>query len=79
MLHVHACVINIRMKLYARIGTVNIYIYDHEQVIKDLTDGGADYCFECIGLASVMQEAFSSCREVLSLSQIDNINWIQEH
>ncbi|XP_024022891.1 alcohol dehydrogenase-like 1 isoform X2 [Morus notabilis] len=33
------------------------------EVIKDLTDGGADYCFECIGLASLMQDAFSSCRE----------------
>ncbi|GMN45373.1 hypothetical protein TIFTF001_014552 [Ficus carica] len=32
-------------------------------VIKGLTDGGADYCFECIGLASLMQDAFSSCRE----------------
>ncbi|XP_062097610.1 alcohol dehydrogenase-like 1 [Humulus lupulus] len=33
------------------------------EVIKDLTDGGADYCFECIGLASLMEDAFSSCRE----------------
>ncbi|PON70038.1 Alcohol dehydrogenase superfamily, zinc-type [Trema orientale] len=33
------------------------------EVINDLTDGGADYCFECIGLASLMQDAFSSCRE----------------
>ncbi|KAK4365167.1 hypothetical protein RND71_016525 [Anisodus tanguticus] len=28
-----------------------------------MSDGGADYCFECIGLASLMQEAFSSCRK----------------
>ncbi|CAI0549237.1 unnamed protein product, partial [Linum tenue] len=35
------------------------YIY----VIKEMTDGGADYCFECIGLASLMAEAFSSSRE----------------
>ncbi|KAJ0085449.1 hypothetical protein Patl1_08566 [Pistacia atlantica] len=28
-----------------------------------MTDGGADYCFECIGLASVMEDAFSSSRE----------------
>ncbi|KAK9270872.1 hypothetical protein L1049_026458 [Liquidambar formosana] len=28
-----------------------------------MTDGGADYCFECIGLASLMKDAFSSSRE----------------
>lgn len=28
-----------------------------------MTDGGADYCFECIGIASVMKDAFSSSRE----------------
>ncbi|XP_073140723.1 alcohol dehydrogenase-like 2 [Henckelia pumila] len=33
------------------------------QVIKEMSDGGADYCFECIGLASVMQDAFNSCRQ----------------
>ncbi|RZC46978.1 hypothetical protein C5167_039952 [Papaver somniferum] len=32
------------------------------EVIKEMTDGGADYCFECIGLASVMNDAFTSCR-----------------
>lgn len=32
------------------------------EVIKEMTDGGADYCFECIGLTSLMQEAFSSTR-----------------
>uniref|UniRef100_A0A803MEB1 Alcohol dehydrogenase 1 n=1 Tax=Chenopodium quinoa TaxID=63459 RepID=A0A803MEB1_CHEQI len=37
------------------------------QVIKELTDGGADYCFECIGSATVMQDAFESSREELSL------------
>uniref|UniRef100_A0A6V7QQY5 Alcohol dehydrogenase-like C-terminal domain-containing protein n=1 Tax=Ananas comosus var. bracteatus TaxID=296719 RepID=A0A6V7QQY5_ANACO len=31
-------------------------------VIKEMTDGGADYCFECIGLASLMSEAFRSSR-----------------
>lgn len=35
------------------------------QVIKEMTDGGADYCFECIGLASLMKEAFESTREGL--------------
>ncbi|XP_055835767.1 alcohol dehydrogenase-like 1 isoform X1 [Solanum dulcamara] len=33
------------------------------QIIKEMTDGGADYCFECIGLASLMQEAFTSSRK----------------
>ncbi|KAK2391465.1 hypothetical protein P8452_28557 [Trifolium repens] len=33
------------------------------EVIKDMTNGGADYCFECIGLASLMAEAFNSSRE----------------
>ncbi|KAL2459007.1 Alcohol dehydrogenase-like 2 [Forsythia ovata] len=32
------------------------------QVILEMTDGGADYCFECVGLASVMQDAFNSSR-----------------
>lgn len=32
------------------------------EVIKEMTDGGADYSFECIGLTSLMQEAFSSTR-----------------
>ncbi|EOY15946.1 GroES-like zinc-binding dehydrogenase family protein isoform 5, partial [Theobroma cacao] len=31
--------------------------------IKEMTDGGADYCFECIGLASLMEDAFNSNRE----------------
>ncbi|XP_074270838.1 alcohol dehydrogenase-like 1 [Silene latifolia] len=33
------------------------------EVIKELTEGGADYTFECIGLVSVMQDAFDSARE----------------
>ncbi|KAB1204020.1 Alcohol dehydrogenase-like 1 [Morella rubra] len=33
------------------------------EVIKELTDGGADYCFECVGLASLMQDAFRSSRQ----------------
>ncbi|KAK9163917.1 hypothetical protein Syun_004819 [Stephania yunnanensis] len=32
------------------------------EVIKEMTDGGADYSFECIGLASIMNDAFLSCR-----------------
>ncbi|XP_034674973.1 alcohol dehydrogenase-like 1 [Vitis riparia] len=33
------------------------------QVVKEMTDGGADYCFECIGLASLMKDAFDCSRE----------------
>ncbi|MED6160922.1 hypothetical protein PIB30_055811 [Stylosanthes scabra] len=32
------------------------------EVIKEMTNGGADYCFECIGLSSLMAEAFNSSR-----------------
>nr|DAD46644.1 TPA_asm: hypothetical protein HUJ06_016581 [Nelumbo nucifera] len=32
------------------------------EVILDMTDGGADYCFECVGLASLVHEAFACCR-----------------
>ena len=46
------------------------FFFLDNQVIKELTDGGADYCFECVGLASLMQEAFRSSREVLSVSLI---------
>ncbi|KAK8708315.1 hypothetical protein V6N13_059359 [Hibiscus sabdariffa] len=33
------------------------------EVIKDITDGGADYCFECIGLSSLMEDAFHCTRQ----------------
>lgn len=32
-----------------------------------MTNGGADYSFECIGLASLMNDAFFSTRKVFSL------------
>ncbi|EOA37938.1 hypothetical protein CARUB_v10009406mg [Capsella rubella] len=32
------------------------------QVINDMTEGGVDYSFECIGLSSSMEEAFNSTR-----------------
>nr|KJB11813.1 hypothetical protein B456_002G1197001 [Gossypium raimondii] len=32
-------------------------------VVKEMTGGGADYCFECVGLASLVQEAYASCRK----------------
>ncbi|XP_065848229.1 alcohol dehydrogenase-like 7 [Euphorbia lathyris] len=33
------------------------------QVINEMTGGGADYCFECVGMASLVREAFSCCRK----------------
>jgi S-(hydroxymethyl)glutathione dehydrogenase/alcohol dehydrogenase len=33
------------------------------QVINEMTGGGADYCFECVGLASLVQEAYACCRK----------------
>lgn len=33
------------------------------QAIAEMTDGGADYCFECIGLAALMTDAFRSSRD----------------
>lgn len=35
-----------------------------------MTKGGADYCFECVGLASVMTDAIASSREVSSSQHI---------
>lgn len=36
----------------------------HEQVITEMTGGGADYCFECVGQAALVQEAYACCRKV---------------
>ncbi|RYR00267.1 hypothetical protein Ahy_B07g088373 [Arachis hypogaea] len=33
------------------------------QIIIDMTGGGADYCFECVGLTSSVHEAYASCRK----------------
>ncbi|XP_073221042.1 alcohol dehydrogenase-like 7 isoform X2 [Cicer arietinum] len=35
------------------------------QVIMEMTGGGADYCFECVGMASLVHEAYASCRKTL--------------
>lgn len=34
------------------------------QVINEMSGGGADYCFECVGLASLVHEAYACCRKV---------------
>lgn len=28
-----------------------------------MTEGGADYCFECVGMASLVHEAYACCRK----------------
>lgn len=33
------------------------------EVINEMTDGGADYCFECVGMGSLVQEAYACCRK----------------
>ncbi|KAH6759307.1 Zinc-binding alcohol dehydrogenase family protein [Perilla frutescens var. frutescens] len=33
------------------------------QVVSEMTDGGADYCFECVGKASLVEEAYACCRK----------------
>ncbi|XP_021732274.1 alcohol dehydrogenase-like 7, partial [Chenopodium quinoa] len=33
------------------------------QIICEMTDGGADYCFECVGNVTLVQEAYASCRK----------------
>ncbi|GMJ02755.1 hypothetical protein like AT5G42250 [Hibiscus trionum] len=33
------------------------------QVVLEMTGGGADYCFECVGISSLVEEAFASCRK----------------
>ncbi|KAL3641061.1 hypothetical protein CASFOL_016029 [Castilleja foliolosa] len=33
------------------------------EIIVEMTGGGADYCFECVGKASLVEEAFACCRK----------------
>ncbi|XP_042047276.1 alcohol dehydrogenase-like 7 isoform X3 [Salvia splendens] len=33
------------------------------QMINEMTDGGADYCFECVGRSSLVEEAYACCRQ----------------
>jgi S-(hydroxymethyl)glutathione dehydrogenase/alcohol dehydrogenase len=40
-----------------------------QQVIADLTDGGVDYSFECIGNVSVMRAALECCHKVSILCE----------
>ncbi|XP_035538575.1 alcohol dehydrogenase-like 7 [Juglans regia] len=44
------------------------------QVIKEITGGGADYCFECVGLASLVQEAYASCRKISLVDLSTSLN-----
>lgn len=44
------------------------------QVIKRVTDGGADYSFECIGDTGMITTALQSCCDVISISHLCFIN-----
>ncbi|KAL9238112.1 hypothetical protein vseg_012583 [Gypsophila vaccaria] len=33
------------------------------EIINEMTKGGADYCFECVGMSSLVQQAFACCRK----------------
>lgn len=54
---------------YIRTGTRKIKILNGlKQIIMEMTGGGADYCFECVGMTSLVHEAYASCRKVCSMS-----------
>lgn len=41
-----------------------------------MTDGGADYCFECVGMSTLVEEAYASCRKVSCyLSSLLSVNF----
>lgn len=42
--------------------TIIFYIF---QIIKRITDGGADYSFECIGDTGMITTALQSCCDVI--------------
>jgi Zn-dependent alcohol dehydrogenase len=44
-----------------------------QQVLIDLTDGGVDYSFECIGNVSVMRAALECCHKVSTLNAISEL------
>jgi S-(hydroxymethyl)glutathione dehydrogenase/alcohol dehydrogenase len=41
-----------------------------QQVLIDLTDGGVDYSFECIGNVSVMRAALECCHKASMLELV---------
>ncbi|KAG6785603.1 hypothetical protein POTOM_007172 [Populus tomentosa] len=42
---------------------VNVEECGDTPVINEMTGGGADYCFECVGLVSLMEQAYACCRK----------------
>lgn len=42
------------------------------QVIKQMTGGGADYAFECIGDTDTITTALQSCCDVISFNTISS-------
>ncbi|CAN1782007.1 Alcohol dehydrogenase-like 7, partial [Linum perenne] len=45
------------------LGPFTVEVSKLNQVINEITAGGADYCFECVGLPSLMEEAYACCRK----------------
>ena len=75
LLHVKLFVLSVNSMLQVAEGAksagasksaVNPKDYDKpiQQVLVDLTDGGVDYSFECIGNVSVMRAALECCHKV---------------
>lgn len=50
-----------------------------KQVIMEMTDGGADYCFECVGMASLVHEAYACCRMVSFILHPPLSFWTAKH
>ncbi|KAE8731415.1 Alcohol dehydrogenase-like 7 [Hibiscus syriacus] len=47
-----------------RSGSGLVQVYENlVQLVIEMTGGGADYCFECVGISSLVEEAFASCRK----------------
>ena len=58
-----------RAHKHAILSTPNI-IYQHPQVLQDMTDGGLDYTFECVGSVHTMRQALEACHKGWGVSTI---------
>lgn len=52
------------MKTKADNEMIKHYLTYFFQVVKRITDGGADYSFECVGETAVINTALQSCCDV---------------
>ena len=44
-----------------------------QQIIVDLTDGGVDYSFECIGNVNVMRSALECCHKASGITNLNDL------